>query len=174
MTRCAADAAAMLGAIAGPDIHDPTTYSAAVPDYLETLGDGVRGLRIGVDRGYATDGVDAQVAAALGEAERVFVGLRATIREVRFPSYQKLVSQWITMCSVETAAAHAETYPRRRPEYGPDLAALIDQGLAAKGTEIAAINLERLGFARELVGPVRESRRAARFRPCRCRLRASS
>ena len=150
ITRSAADAAAMLGAIAGPDIHDPTTYSAAVPDYLETLGDGVRGLRIGVDRGYATDGVDAQVAAALGEAERVFVELRATIREVRFPSYQKLVSQWITMCSVETAAAHVETYPQRRPEYGPDLAALIDQGLAAKGTEIAAINLERLRFAREL------------------------
>lgn len=71
MARSAADAAAMLGAIAGPDIHDPTTYSAAVPEYLETLGDGARGLRIGVDRGYATDDVDAQVAAALGEAERI-------------------------------------------------------------------------------------------------------
>ena len=150
MTRSAADAAAMLGAIAGPDRNDPTTYSAAVPDYLETIGDGVRGLRIGVDRGYATDDVDPQVAAALGEAERVFAEHRATIREVRFPAYQKLVSQWIAMCSVETAVAHAETYPARKPEYGPDLAALIDQGLATKGTEIATVNLERLRFSREL------------------------
>ena len=150
MTRSAADAAAMLGVIAGADRNDPTTYKAAVPDYLEAIGDGVRGLRIGVDRGYATDGVDSQVAAALAEAERVFAGLGATIREVRFPAYQKLVSQWIAMCSVETAAAHVDTYPARRSEYGPDLAALIDQGLATKGTEIAGINLERLRFSREL------------------------
>jgi amidase len=150
MARSVADAAAMLGVIAGADRNDPTTYKAAVPDYLESIGDGIRGLRIGIDRGYATDGVDRQVVAALVEAERVLIGLGATIREVRFPDYQKLVSQWIAMCSVETAAAHADTYPARKSEYGPDLAALIEQGLATKGTEIARINLERLRFSREL------------------------
>ena len=150
MTRSVVDAAAMLGVIAGADRNDPTTYKAAVPDYLESIGDGIRGLRIGIDRGYTADGVDGQVVAALVEAERVLVGLGATIREVRFPAYQKLVSQWIAMCSVETAAAHADTYPARKAEYGPDLAALIEQGLATKGAEIARINLERLRFSREL------------------------
>ena len=150
MTRSVADAAAMLGVIAGADRNDPTTYRAAVPDYLESIGDGIRGLRIGIDRGYATDGVDVQVVAALVEAERVLVGLGATVREVRFPAYQKLVSQWIAMCSVETAAAHADTYPARKLEYGPDLAALIEQGLATTGIEITRINLERLRFSREL------------------------
>ena len=77
-------------------------------------------------------------------------GLGATIREVRFPPHQKLVSQWITMCSVETAAAHADTYPTRKSEYGPDLAQLIDQGIATKGTEVACIALERMRFSREL------------------------
>jgi amidase len=150
MTRSVADAAAMLRIIAGADRNDPTTYTAAVPDYLETIGDGIRGLRVGVDRGYATDGIDGQVVAALTEAERVLSGLGATMREVRFPAYQKLVSQWIAMCSVETAAAHAETYPARQSEYGPDLAALIEQGLATKGTDIAGIALERMRFSREL------------------------
>ena len=150
MTRSVVDAAAMLGVIAGADRNDPTTYKAAVPDYLESIGDGIRGLRIGTDRGYTADGVDGQVVAALVEAERVLVGLGATIREVRFPAYQKLVSQWIAMCSVETAAAHADTYPSRKAEYGPDLAALIEQGLATNGAEIARINLERLRFSREL------------------------
>jgi amidase len=150
MARSAADAAAMLGVIAGADRNDPTTYMAPVPDYLESIADGIRGARIGIDRNYTTDGVDAQVVAALVEAERVFTGLGATIREVRFPAYQKLVSQWIAMCSVETAAAHADTYPARKSEYGPDLAALIEQGLATKGTEIARITLERLRFSREL------------------------
>ena len=150
MARSVADAAAMLGVVAGPDRNDPTTYKAAVPDYLETIGDGVRGLRVGVDRGYASDGIDGQVVAALTEAERVLSGLGATVREVRFPAYQKLVSQWIAMCSVETASAHAETYPARKSEYGPDLAALIEQGLATKGTDIAGIALERMRFSREL------------------------
>src|SRR3984885_7294581 len=149
MTRSVADAAAMLGVIAGADRNDPTTYKAAVPDYLETIGDGIRGLRVGVDRIYAADGVDGQVVAALTEAERVLSGLGATIREVRFPAYQKLVSQWIAMCSVETAAAHAETCPAGKSEYGLDLAALIEQGLAIKGTEIAGIALERMRFSRE-------------------------
>jgi amidase len=150
MTRSAADAAAMLGVIAGADRNDPTTYRAPVPDYLEAIGDGVRGLKIGIDRGYATDGIDPQVVAALSEAERVFKGLGATIREVRFPPYQKLVSQWIAMCSVETAKAHAETYPSRKSEYGPDLAQLIDQGIATTGVEIADIAHERMRFSREL------------------------
>ena len=54
------------------------------------------------------------------------------------PGLPETRRQWIAMCSVETAAAHADTYPARKSEYGPDLAALIEQGLATKGTEIAA------------------------------------
>ena len=62
------------------------------------------------------------------EAERTLADLGAEIREVRFPSYEKLVSQWIPMCSVETAEAHLQTYPSRAKEYGPELAQLIEQG----------------------------------------------
>jgi amidase len=150
MTRCAADAAAMLGAIAGPDADDPTTFADAPPDYLETVGDGLRGLRLGVDMGYATDGVDPQVVGAFTEAMQVFAGLGATLRETKFPAYKKLVSQWIGMCSVETANAHKATYPARKAEYGPDLAALIEQGRATTGMEIADIVLERAAFSRRL------------------------
>ena len=48
------------------------------------------------------------------------------------------------------AAAHIDTYPARKSEYGPDLAELIEQGIATKGTEIAGIKLERMRFSREL------------------------
>ena len=112
--------------------------------------DGVRGLKIGVDRKYTQEGVDAQVVAALLEAERTLADLGAEIREVKFPSYEKLVSQWIPMCSVETAEAHLETYPSRKSEYGPDLAQLIEQGRSVSGVEIAAIHHERLKFSGSL------------------------
>lgn len=150
MCRSADDAAAMLGVIAGADINDPTTLQAPIPNYLGGIGDGIRGLRIGIDRKYTQDGIDPQVVMALLDAERVLVSLGAEIREVRFPAYEKLVGQWIPMCSVETAKAHLETYPSRKKEYGPDLAQLIEQGHAFSGVEIAAIHHERLKFSGSL------------------------
>ena len=50
IARSAADVAAMLGVIAGPDPDDPTAFHEPVPDYLAGIGQGVRGLRIGIDR----------------------------------------------------------------------------------------------------------------------------
>ncbi|WP_407151891.1 amidase [Bradyrhizobium sp. ORS 86] len=150
MCRSAADAAGMLGVIAGADANDPTALRAPVPNYLAGLGDGVHGLRIGVDRRYTQDGIDPQVVVALLEAERTLAELGADIREVKFPPYEKLVSMWIPMCSVETAEAHLETYPARKLEYGPDLALLIEQGRSVSGVEIAAIHHERLKFSGSL------------------------
>jgi amidase len=147
MTRAAADAAAILRVIAGADPNDPTTLTDPVPDYLATVGSGIRGIVIGIDRSYATDETDPQVVSALTDAERVLNSLGARVREVRFPAYEKLTSLWISMCSVETAIAHAETYPQRKSEYGPDLAALIDQGRSLSGREVGEINLQRLKFS---------------------------
>jgi amidase len=147
MCRSAADAATMLGVIAGADPHDPTALRDPVPNYLAGIGDGVRGLRIGVDRSYTEEGIDPQVVAALRDAERALADMGAEIREIRFPDYEKLVSLWIPMCAVETAVAHLETYPSRKDEYGPDLAALIEYGRAISGVDIAAIHHERLKFS---------------------------
>ncbi|MCC8977826.1 amidase [Bradyrhizobium acaciae] len=150
MCRSAADAAAMLGVIAGADPNDPTALQAPVPNYLAGVGESIRGLRIGVDRRYTQEGIDRQVVTALVQAERTLADLGADIREVHFPPYQKLVSQWIAMCSVETAEAHLDTYPSRKSEYGPDLAQLIEQGRATSGVDIAAIHHERLKFSGSL------------------------
>jgi amidase len=147
MARTAADAAAMLGVIAGADAHDPTALPDAVPDYLAQIGGSIRGLTIGIDRAYTTEGVDPQVVAALRETERVLVALGADIREIRIPPFATLVSLWIPMCSIETAIAHQETYPARQHEYGPDLAALIDHGRSLSGLEIGRILHERLKFS---------------------------
>ncbi|UEM02494.1 amidase [Skermanella rosea] len=156
MARSAADAAAILGVIAGADPNDPTALQDPVPNYLAGLGDGIRGVTIGIDRSYAGDGIDPEVVGALEEAERVLVSLGARIRDVGFPPFEKLVGMWIPLCSVETAIAHDHTYPARASEYGPDLAALIDQGRSLTGVEVGEINHERLKFSGGLAAMFRD------------------
>jgi amidase len=146
MTRSAADAAAMLGVIAGADVQDPTALQAPVPDYLGTIGGGMRGLTIGIDRRFVSDGIDAEVIAALAEAERVLVSLGARIREIAFPAVDALVRGWIPFCSMETAIAHEHTYPARVDEYGPALAQLIDEGRATTAFDLGKILHRRLAF----------------------------
>ena len=147
MTRSAADAAAMLGVIAGADPADPTALSAPVPDYGAALGRNIRGVRVGVARNFVSDGIDAEVVTALAEAERVLASLGARIVEVTMPPTDDLVRGWIPFCSVETALAHRDSYPARAAEYGPDLAALIDQGRAMSALDLGAIYHERLAFS---------------------------
>lgn len=77
MARTVADAAVLLGAIAGPDPRDDATLAAAAhppSDYpAELRADGLRGARIGVARGFfgfnpAVDALMEQCIAALREA----------------------------------------------------------------------------------------------------------
>ena len=68
MTRSAADAAVMLGIIAGRDPKDPTSLAAPVPDYLADLDSGITGLRIAFDERDCTEGVDPGVTRMIKAA----------------------------------------------------------------------------------------------------------
>ena len=111
----------MLQAIAGWDRQDPTSIDAPVPDYMSEVGRSIRDLRIGIDRRYALDGTDSEVASALEAAVEVFTELGARFVDVTFPPCEPLVASWNTMCAVETALAHESTYPSKSEFYGPAL-----------------------------------------------------
>ncbi|KMO40381.1 amidase [Methylobacterium variabile] len=147
MARSAADAAAILGVIAGADPRDPTAVPAPVDDYLGTISRPIRGVTIGIDRRFVTDGIDPEVIGALDETEAVLRACGARIREIDVPASGDLVRGWIPFCSVETALAHQQTYPARAADYGPDLAGLIDQGRRVTGPEFGAIYHDRLAFS---------------------------
>ena len=128
ITRSAADAAAMLGAIAGPDPRDPTAVLAPVPDYLAAASRDVRGLRIGVDAVWNSGGVDATTQAVVSEAAEAFRMLGATIVDIRFPDVAQTIADWVPNCAVEAAVAHDDHHPARKDEYGPVLAGVLARG----------------------------------------------
>ena len=147
MARSAADAAAMLGAIAGADINDPTASLAPVPNYLDGMKQGIKGLRIGIDARWISEGVDEPTKQAVTGAIKVVEALGGEIREVRFPNPEQVIADWFPLCGIEAAVVHEKTYPSRKNEYGPGLAGIIDLGLAQTGVDYQKIVLRRQDFS---------------------------
>jgi amidase len=146
MARSAVDCGAMLGAIAGADPNDPTAVLEPVPDYLAGLTGSLKGIRIGVDPRWTSEGVDADATRVFQDALRVAADLGAKIQEIAFPDATDMVTDWFPLCAVETAVAHEATYPARKSEYGPGLAGLIELGLQQSGTDYQKIVLRRENF----------------------------
>jgi aspartyl-tRNA(Asn)/glutamyl-tRNA(Gln) amidotransferase subunit A len=85
MTRDVADSAVMLRAIAGHDPRDSTSSMRPVPDYLATLGNGVKGMRLGVPKEYFVAGMEAAVEQTIHDAIRLLEQQGASIEEVSLP-----------------------------------------------------------------------------------------
>jgi amidase len=128
MARSAQDAAALLATIAGQDPRDPTTLRDPVPDY-SGAGD-IRGLRIGIDAKWNSEDVDEPVCKVLTATANVLTELGAVQVEVVVPDVAQSVVDWSTLCAVEAAIAHEQTYPARKDEYGPVLASVLETGRA--------------------------------------------
>jgi amidase len=150
MTRSANDAGAMLAAIAGADPDDPTASHEAVPDYLLVIGEGVREVRVGIDRALIAAGADADMVRATEEAASVLTQLGSQVLDVTFPSPDTVVRDWIPFCGVEAAVAHEATYPSRAAEYGPLLAGLLEAGRSLDGRAVAKMLLHREAFRNQL------------------------
>lgn len=146
MARSTADAAALLGAIAGADTKDPTASLEPVPNYLAGMRRGLRGLRIGIDSRWNSEGVDQPTAKALASAIEVIKSLGGEFREVSFPDPAQMITDWFPLCGIEAAVVHEKTYPSRKDQYGPGLAGIIELGLSQSGTDYQKIILRRHEF----------------------------
>jgi amidase len=147
MARSAADAAVLLAIIAGRDPRDPTTLSAPVPDYVAELERGIRGLRVGFDERYCTQGLDALVTRMIADAADVLRGRGAGVVPIRVPDTADVVRGWAKVCAPEAAIVHEATYPARAAQYGPALAHFLDIGRALGGVACARAQLARQKFA---------------------------
>ena len=81
MTRTVRDSALLLQVLAGPDNRDPTSIKRRPPNFLLSLGRGVKGLRFAwsTDLGYAA--VEPEVVEVTSRAAHVFQEMGATVEE---------------------------------------------------------------------------------------------
>jgi len=85
MTRTVDDAALLLGAIAGHDPRDSTSFKAGVPDYRAELGRRQGPWRLGVPKEFFGAGLDPEVGAAVRAAIEHYRQAGCEIREVSLP-----------------------------------------------------------------------------------------
>ena len=140
MTRSAADAGIMLQAIAGLDPNDPTSLPSSMPNMLDGIDQGVRGLRIGLDEEYISGNTDPQLTESVLAGIRVLEGLGAVIVPIQMPDTSDHMEAWAVLCASEALVAHEATYPSRRDDYGPWFQGWLDMGAAVTGAEYAKAN----------------------------------
>ncbi|MGG5818039.1 amidase [Falsiroseomonas sp. HW251] len=119
MARTAEDCALLLQVMAGADAEDPASAGRAAAG-LDTLGAGLKGLRIGVIRHFheadnrASPAMLANLDAALG----VFRDLGATVADVALPPLAEWHAVAATIMIAEAHAIHAPWLRERFFDYG--------------------------------------------------------
>ena len=109
ISRTVRDCAATLGAIAGYDPNDPYTRNAPVPDYLDGLDYGIRGLRVGVIRDRVNaEGVEPDVRDAVNASVAHMGELGAEVEEVSIPLIANSAAISTTLIYVDATAVHRQ------------------------------------------------------------------
>src|SRR5437870_9285036 len=107
MTRDVADGALLLQAIAGNDPRDSTSSSRPVPDYLATLTDGVKGMRLGVPKEYFVAGMEPAVEQSIRDAIRLLEQQGASIEEVSLPHSDVALPAYYIIAPAEASSTLA-------------------------------------------------------------------
>jgi len=104
ITRSSADAALLLGVMAGFDERDSTSIDHPVPDYTAALSGSVKGLRVGVVRQHFDDGLDEKTGAAVREALAVLEANGAILTDVDMPNLDLSVPTYYVVAPAECSS----------------------------------------------------------------------
>jgi aspartyl-tRNA(Asn)/glutamyl-tRNA(Gln) amidotransferase subunit A len=104
ITRTAADAALLLGAMAGFDERDSTSVDHPVPDYLAGLQQSLTGLRVGVVKQHFDAGLDEQCGQRVRDALDQLKEQGATLVDVDLPNLDLSVPTYYVVAPAECSS----------------------------------------------------------------------
>lgn len=137
LTRTVEDSALMLNVIAGYDPSDPASARMPVEDFSAALGKGVRGLRIGVPRGYFFDYLEDDIASAIQFAIDVLVQMGAQVRDVELPGVAEGLGGTFGYVLAEAQDIHAASLRQRPEDFGLDVREMLTSYLPGTAELIA-------------------------------------
>ena len=115
ITKNVRDAAILMNAISGHDPLDSTSVPLPVPDFIAALGQGIKGLKIGIPKEYFIEGMDREVEVSVRDAIKKLESLGAVPVEVSLPHTGYAVA---TYCILATAEASSNLARYNGVKYG--------------------------------------------------------
>jgi aspartyl-tRNA(Asn)/glutamyl-tRNA(Gln) amidotransferase subunit A len=150
MARTVADCAVLLQAMAGHDPHDPTSAQVPVPDYSAALKGDLKGVRIGVPRGWFFQGLHPETAAAVEATLPVLRDLGAELVEVEIKYLDEAHAATMTICFAEGYSVHEQGLSRHGELYGPRFRQwVLEGGLTSAADYLRCLRVREL-FVRHL------------------------
>jgi aspartyl-tRNA(Asn)/glutamyl-tRNA(Gln) amidotransferase subunit A len=104
ITQTAADAALLLGAMAGFDPKDSTSVDRPVPDYVAALERPLAGLKVGLLKEFFDTGLDPAIATLIREALRLLERQGAILSEVSLPHLPLSVPTYYVVAPAECSS----------------------------------------------------------------------
>jgi aspartyl-tRNA(Asn)/glutamyl-tRNA(Gln) amidotransferase subunit A len=104
LTKDVRDCALMMNAISGHDPLDSTSINLPVPDFTESLQDGLQGVTIGVPREYFGQGLDPEVEKTVGDGIAMLKEAGAEIVEVTLPHTDYCVAVYYLIAPAEASS----------------------------------------------------------------------
>jgi aspartyl-tRNA(Asn)/glutamyl-tRNA(Gln) amidotransferase subunit A len=98
------DVATVLQVIAGHDTMDATSADLPVPTYANSLGQDLRGLRVGVPDEASGEGVQEEVRAALEKASQACRESGAEVRQVTLPHSRFNIAAYYVLMTAEASS----------------------------------------------------------------------
>jgi aspartyl-tRNA(Asn)/glutamyl-tRNA(Gln) amidotransferase subunit A len=137
MAWTAEDCALMLQALAGHDPRDPASAKRPIPDYTALLGQGIKGLKIGVIHHFHE--VDYKVSPGtrrgIDDAVATFRGLGAEIHDVQLSPLQDWGACGSLISLVERAAAYEEWARTRLGDFSERVQHRLMMGALVSGVD---------------------------------------
>ena len=104
MTRSVRDAAIMLRAMAGFDAKDSTSVDMKVPDFEAVLGQGVKGLRVGIPKEYSLDGMSDEIRGLWDQGVDWLKDAGAAILDVSLPHSASALPAYYIIAPAEASS----------------------------------------------------------------------
>ena len=139
ITRTVRDAAIMLRAMASHDPKDTTSADLPVPDFEAAVGQGVKGLTIGIPKEYRVEGMAPEIEALWQQGIQWLKEAGAEIKEVSLPHTKYALPSYYIVAPAE-ASSNLARYDGVR------------YGLRERGSDVISMyeNTREAGFGAEV------------------------
>ncbi|MGL4737353.1 MAG: amidase [Cellulosilyticaceae bacterium] len=135
LTQDVRDAALVLDVIAKHDPKDKMSVDKKHTDYIKTLEDGVKGMRIGIPKEYFVEGLSLEVRHEVLKAAQILKDQGAIVEEISTPHIQYAIPTYYMITCTEASAGLSVLEGNRTEGFGKQVKKRILLGSYVKTYE---------------------------------------